>query len=869
MNGAVEILRETYVEQLQQSWRAFCATRSEETFAGVYENCQRYAFTICYRILGDEESALDATQVVFTDLLEVAQAAGAADIPDVNGLVRQLALKNAGTIMKQRQRHRARHVEDADNVLQAIEEEATNPRADLTQRQIETMVRSEVESLPEEIRVPLKLYYEQGLTQREIAEELSVSRTAITGRIKEGQTLLESRLRRLGIDQPLILLASVFAISALTRSATAVNASAVYQKAMAVVEMKSAAAVPTAVVVKSPGFGKLEGLRSARHFALLGAAAAIVAAVAVSKFVPALQPSATGKPQSSPSTQAARTSTRAAVRVAAVAEPIVVPPTPVQVAPAEGTGVLHGRVLSHYTGDPVPGIRLEIPDLQTSSTSVDRLFASATVSDANGYFSFASVPAGTYRVLVDSDAPWADGETTASVIAQPGNPEIKVPLYRIGTVLGRLINEAGEPLVDEPVSLASNAAGFEKKARTDADGRFRFDALTIPFYGVSIRGHSHYHGIVIPESGVRELTWSVGEHEIAGSVTRAGLPATSATVRAVRLKGDEIIGNSSTVAADGTFSVNGLTGETWVVEVYPRDKQLAAQSVTRRVQIQEGNTQLLNIELPSGRVSGVVLDAAGAPVAGARIGAVLNGSDRTTAAVPPRLLATSEADGTFSLEGYAPGEYTVFSQLKNGSLVVASKVVIPEEGESAALSLQPFAEPTGQLEVTVLSSAHGEELSSGWIEIRGAIGRLAFGQVDGSKRLTVSGLPPGEYEILSTSAGHSVSRQTSTIAAAQMAQIAAVVNPAGALDWRIIADAGEEIIGAHCRMEPLDPNSMEQPRAGQLDAKGQWKVRGILPGDYLLSAKLGGITITDEVRIDAHDQRTIITHADKARLAAR
>lgn len=58
---------------LKQIWEAFCASPGEETFHPLYEHTRALMYTICYRVLRNDEDARDAFQSTYCRLLALAK----------------------------------------------------------------------------------------------------------------------------------------------------------------------------------------------------------------------------------------------------------------------------------------------------------------------------------------------------------------------------------------------------------------------------------------------------------------------------------------------------------------------------------------------------------------------------------------------------------------------------------------------------------------------------------------------------------------------------------------------------------------------------------------------------------------------------
>lgn len=142
------------------------------------------------RVVRDEALALDATQQAFVELLERRVPLGAAR--DAGKLLRCVAARQAAMLLRS-ERARARREE-----LVAMQRAEGVSGADAGEREARRVLRELVAGLPEELRLPLVLRYEEDLTLGEIGSALGLSETGVHGRLERAQQELRERLGRLG-----------------------------------------------------------------------------------------------------------------------------------------------------------------------------------------------------------------------------------------------------------------------------------------------------------------------------------------------------------------------------------------------------------------------------------------------------------------------------------------------------------------------------------------------------------------------------------------------------------------------------------------------------------------------------------------------
>jgi RNA polymerase sigma factor (sigma-70 family) len=186
---------------------------------------------ICRALLPSEDDVEDAFQATF---LVFARKAGSIRRTStlgnwLQGVAYRTAHKARAEFAK-RQKHERRVPR-----LEAC------PPEDLTWREVQCVLHEELSGLSEGYRVPLTLYYLQGMTVDEAAERLGLSKGTLKARLERGRGLLRARLVRRGLGSAVVLLAAAWPGSAAglisTRVATLTEG---VLKAMLVSKLKTA-----------------------------------------------------------------------------------------------------------------------------------------------------------------------------------------------------------------------------------------------------------------------------------------------------------------------------------------------------------------------------------------------------------------------------------------------------------------------------------------------------------------------------------------------------------------------------------------------------------------------------------------------------
>lgn len=159
--------------------------------------------------------------------------------------------------------------------------------------------------------------------------------------------------------------------------------------------------------------------------------------------------------------------------------------------------------------------------------------------------------------------------------------------------------------------------------------------------------------------------------QITGRVASGGAPVAGAEVHAV--DADE----RTTTGPDGRFRL-GVPEGTHTLRVTAFGFEPFETTVTvGRQETVEVSVDL--VPVPRGGIAGTVRDRSGAPVAGAQV----------TATGPQQVQTTTAADGSFTVNGLVPGEYTVTLRADHFVPATASATVVAGQTASVPVSLTP------------------------------------------------------------------------------------------------------------------------------------------------------------------------------------
>jgi RNA polymerase sigma factor (sigma-70 family) len=177
----------------------------EAAFESLVARHARLVWNVCRRVVADETDAEDVFQATFLVLARrAAKVRHSASVGSwLYGVAWRLA-HHARASAARRSWHERRAVR---SLLQ-------DSAADVTWREMRTLLDEELARLPETLRAPLLLCYFEGLTQDEAARQLGWKLRTVKARVQRGRHRLKVRLSRRGVTLSAALVAPMLAADA-------------------------------------------------------------------------------------------------------------------------------------------------------------------------------------------------------------------------------------------------------------------------------------------------------------------------------------------------------------------------------------------------------------------------------------------------------------------------------------------------------------------------------------------------------------------------------------------------------------------------------------------------------------------------------
>jgi RNA polymerase sigma factor (sigma-70 family) len=224
----------------------FVERRDEWAFAALVHRHGAMVLSVCRRTLRDATDAEDAFQATF--LVLARKAASIRKAEALGNWLHHVAYRAALKLRTDRRRR-----EQGTTPLVELAE-PDNTTADVTWREVRSILDEELLRLPDAYRAPLVLCYLEGKTQDEAAQTLGWTLGTLRGRLQRGRERLRGRLARRGLPLSAVLLgATLVHANACATASAALEVSTTKAVLLAVAGESAAGAVSTQAVALANG----------------------------------------------------------------------------------------------------------------------------------------------------------------------------------------------------------------------------------------------------------------------------------------------------------------------------------------------------------------------------------------------------------------------------------------------------------------------------------------------------------------------------------------------------------------------------------------------------------------------------------------
>ena len=204
--------------------------------------------------------------------------------------------------------------------------------------------------------------------------------------------------------------------------------------------------------------------------------------------------------------------------------------------------------------------------------------------------------------------------------------------------------------------------------------------------------------------------------------------------------------------ADGNYEIQVDRPGAYILNV---QHQNSGSGIQFFVDIPEASEVRRDLELPTGRIEGIVKNSEGSPAPGVSVGLSRSGGMLSMEGFGRTSQTLTKSDGTFSFENLRPADYRItaggtsfFGTESRYASHVMSGITVEKDRTTGGIEIR--LEIPGKLEGTVLDSS-GNPLSNASLHVRKADGQVlsavSSSVTDAAGRFTYEGLPPGELTV--------------------------------------------------------------------------------------------------------------------------
>ncbi len=524
-------------------------------------------------------------------------------------------------------------------------------------------------------------------------------------------------------------------------------------------------------------------------------------------------------------------------------------------------GTIHGVVVALRTGEPIEGASVNFITGQRSWYGNQ----SNATTDADGAFTLEGVPSGSID-LTATHGQFAQAFARGISVRVGQTSETRIEMGAGGGIRGT-VTYAGKPQAGASVyAMKKNPGPMEniaKNATTDAEGRYEISGLPEGDYMVNANRGGQFNGTSSMHRDATVLEGQVAEVDLG---QEAGIRVSGRVIsngEAVRVRRIEAMqperswnGRSTDLDDSGNYSIE-VPGP-GVYHFMVGDEGRGGAKLM--VEVPEGVTELnRDLILPSGEITGVVVDAAGGgAVAQAQVIAFSSGTVfRSVMNLFRSMQGMGQTDnqGRFSIPRVGGGSYSLLVMAEGFASGRLDGVEVQEGRRSRDLQVALERGIDFQVRVT---DQRGNPVSGAMAFLRDQDGNFVIFNrpwTSGPDGVVLfQGLLPGNYK-LSTVHPQFAPARASLRAAAGVALSTVVLRPGGKVSVQVVGAKGQPVEGAE--VEVIDENgesvaddlslaAMRSQMAMATAKNGIMAFDQLAPGTYRITALKGKLRSKEE-----------------------
>ncbi|WWB87080.1 carboxypeptidase regulatory-like domain-containing protein [Priestia aryabhattai] len=527
--------------------------------------------------------------------------------------------------------------------------------------------------------------------------------------------------------------------------------------------------------------------------------------------------------------------------------------TTLSLTPTPGT--VTGTVLNAQSGDPLAGATVQIFDFT-------RALVATLQTNQSGVYQYQNLAPGSYRLIATANnfgAVTQDTQVTSEATTTLNFNLTPSP----GTITGSVFNQqTGAPIAGASIAIRqfSPFGPIVATIATNIQGQFTVFNLTPGAY-TAVASEPNFGtesaSTFVQSNSVSTVLLNLSpDPGIAqGTITSAQTGQTLADTLLRILDVNGVLVAVSQTDISGNYRIQGLAPGTFtIVATNPQFQQLA-NGIT--IASNQTVTQNISLQPNPGTITGTVVNAqTGTPLSGAVLQVFQSGS--TT----PVANTVTDQNGSFSLIGLAPGEYSLVSQATGFGSVAVGTVVTSGNTITITVQAPPFP---GVISGRVTDFS-GNALSNATVRLLDSNQNVVgIGSADLTGNYTIGNITAGTYTIIASASGFATNTQGVTIAPDQVLSnfnIPLEENPGTITGQVTSSGTGAPIPGAIVTIR-----SLQQGSGGivvgtvNTDQQGTYLVKNLAPGEYSVTVTKMGFGTQIQTVTAASDQTSTASFA--------
>jgi large repetitive protein len=505
-------------------------------------------------------------------------------------------------------------------------------------------------------------------------------------------------------------------------------------------------------------------------------------------------------------------------------------------------GTITGTIRNTTNNMAIPFATVE---LSTSSG----VFISSTTADGGGVYTFPNLAPGNYQVRafatnfgtnIVASTVTAGSITTTDIFLEPNPGSIQGTVRDSDTLVG---------IADATVQVVNSQSVVIATTRTDSNGQYTVGNLLPDSYTLifSANGYSNETvGAVVTSNDITFVNANLSQIAgvLSGTVQDPGtLPISGAMVTVFQ---NNIQIASAITDENGNYMISGLAPGSYSVVASAPNYTTESVAAT----IINGQTTIVPITLNEdpGTLTGVVRDTDNNPISGGNVTVQISTGTGIVIAT-----TVTGADGSYTVPGLAPGNYTVVASAMNFQSSARGVTIVSNDASIVNFFLAPNP---GSLEGLVTNAQTGTPISGANIQVRvldisGAL--IATVLSDSNGQYLVTGLAPGIYTVVASASNFQTNAVSLQVVSNQTVNgdISLEPNP-GQLTGTVVNNiGGSPIVGATVNIVNSSGSIITTVLT---DSSGMFMVDGLAPDNYTVNVfadnfqngSVGALVLSDQ-----------------------